>query len=263
MRIAQHSKSCQILLQKKIFTFDDQELVNTAESTPNSSGNSEKPQLVTFRSQILPDSKIARELHEASIQSHWYGETPKEYIDKRIVKLKKLKFEKVVVLDLDETLIYHKNNQTLVRPFCKEFLERLSRICTLVLFTAAKQDHAINMLKIIDPNKKYFKAICTSEHMIDNVKDLRIFQTDLKDIVIVENSPKKFIAQINNGIPILPYEGQQNDNQLELLLSFLEIVLLMDDVRVQLANIFKLQNFYKELNGKQAINKLYNPKKIL
>ncbi|CAD8057151.1 unnamed protein product [Paramecium primaurelia] len=263
MRIAQHSKSCQILLQKKIFTFDDQELINTAESTPDSSGNSEKPQLVVFRSQILPDSQIARELHEASIQSYWYGETPKEYLDKRIVKLKKQKFEKVVVLDLDETLIYHKNNKTQVRPFCQEFLERLSRICTLVLFTAAKQDHAINMLKIIDPNKKYFKAICTSEHMIGNVKDLRIFQTDLKDIVIVENSPKKFIAQINNGIPILPYEGQQNDNQLELLLSFLEIVLLVDDVRIQLANIFKLQNFYKELNGKQAINKLYNSKKIL
>lgn len=31
------------------------------------------------------------------------------------------------------------------------------------------------MLKIIDPSKKYFKAVCTSEHMIGNVKDLRIF----------------------------------------------------------------------------------------
>ncbi|CAD8152495.1 unnamed protein product [Paramecium pentaurelia] len=193
MRLTQHSKSCQVLQQKKIFTFNDQDLINTAESTPDSSGNSEKPQLLVFRNQIMPDSQIARELHEASIQSHWYVETPKEYVDKRSVKLKKQKLEKVVVLDLDETLIYHKHNQTIIRPFCQEFLERLSRICTLVLFTAAKKEHAINMLKIIDPNKKYFKAICTSEHMIGSVKDLRIFQTDLKDIVIVENSPKNFM----------------------------------------------------------------------
>ncbi|CAK75998.1 unnamed protein product (macronuclear) [Paramecium tetraurelia] len=249
MRIAQHSKSCQVLQHKKIFTFNDEELINTSESTPNSSGNTEKPQLLVFRNQIMPDSQIARELHEASIQSHWYVETPKEYVDKRVVKLKKQKLEKVVVLDLDETLIYYKPNQTIVRPFCQEFLERLSRICILVLFTAAKKEHAINMLKIIDPNKKYFKAICTSDH------------NDWQYIVIVENSPKNFVAQINNGIPIIPFEGQQNDNQLELLLSFLEIVLLVDDVRVQLANIFKLQYFYKELNGKQAINKLYNLKK--
>ncbi|CAD8063290.1 unnamed protein product [Paramecium sonneborni] len=262
MRIAQQSKSCQMLQQKKFFTFDEQEQINTAETTPNSSGNQEKPQLVKYRNQIPPDSQTARELHEASIQSHWYVETPQEYLDKRIVKLKKQKYEKVVVLDLDETLIYHKHNKTQVRPFCHEFLLRLSRICTLILFTAAKKEHAINMLKIIDPNKKFFKAICTSEHMVGNVKDLRIFQTDLKDILIVENSPKKFIAQINNGIPILPFEGQQTDNQLELLLSFLEIVLLVDDVRLQLANIFKLQSFYKELNGKQAIIKLYNPNKI-
>lgn len=31
------------------------------------------------------------------------------------------------------------------------------------------------MLKLIDPQKKYFKAVCTQEHMIGDVKDLRIF----------------------------------------------------------------------------------------
>lgn len=52
------------------------------------------------------------------------------------------------------------------------------------------------MLKLIDPKKQYFKAICTIDNMIGKVKDLRIFQTDLKDIVIIDNSPYNFMYSI-------------------------------------------------------------------
>ncbi|CAD8057850.1 unnamed protein product [Paramecium primaurelia] len=259
MKLNHHSKSCQIIINKKITNFQNLETQRTADTTPDLQNNDEKSKINYFTNKISSDCKLARELHEASLQSHWYIEQPKEIVDKRIVKLKKQqKNHKVVVLDLDETLIYHKNDQSIIRPFCKQFLDRLSKICTLVLFTAAKIEHATNMLKLIDPKKQYFKAICTIDNMIGKVKDLRIFQTDLKDIVIIDNSPYNFIAQINNGLPILPFEGQNDDNQLEELLSYLEDLLLVDDVRIELAKKFKLQQFYKELNGRQAINKLYS-----
>ncbi|CAK73302.1 unnamed protein product (macronuclear) [Paramecium tetraurelia] len=259
MKLNHHSKSCQIIINKKITNFENQATQRTADTTPDSiSSGEENLKTNYFIKKISSDCKLARELHEASLQSHWYIEQPKETVDKRLVKLKKQqKNQKVVVLDLDETLIYHKNDQTKIRPYCKQFLERLSKICTLVLFTAAKIEHATNMLKLIDPNKQYFKSVCTLDNMIGKVKDLRIFSTDLKDIVIVDNSPQNFIAQINNGLPILPFEGQNDDNQLEELLSYLEDLLLVEDVRVELAKTFKLQQFYKQLNGKQAINKLY------
>ncbi|CAD8064024.1 unnamed protein product [Paramecium sonneborni] len=258
MKSNNHSKSCQIIINKKYDDLKNLETQRTADTTPDLIIDDEKQKGNYFTSKISSDCKLARELYEASVQSHWYFEQPKEFVDKRIVKLKKQqKNDKVVVLDLDETLVYHRKNKSLIRPYCKQFLERLSKVCTLVLFTAAKMEHATNMLKLIDPKKQYFKAVCTMDHMIGNVKDLRIFQTDFKDIIIIDNCPLNFIGQINNGVPIMPFEGENEDNQLEELLQYLEKLLLVEDVRVELSKKFKLEQFYKELNGRQAINKLY------
>ena len=48
--------------------------------------------------------------------------------------------EYCLVLDLDETLIHYVDNGPesyfLVRPFCKEFLEELSKYFEIVIFTA-------------------------------------------------------------------------------------------------------------------------------
>lgn len=78
------------------------------------------------------------------------------------------------------------------------------------------------MLRLIDPNNKYFSAVCSKEQCIGTIKDLRIFNKDLRNVVIVDNTPQNFMylrlidcsAQINNGIPIIPFLGSEDDEEL-------------------------------------------------
>lgn len=61
-----------------------------------------------------------------------------------------------LVLDLDETLIHFVDNghesYYLKRPGCIEFLQEMSVYFELVIFTAAMQDYADNILDQLDPD---------------------------------------------------------------------------------------------------------------
>ena len=49
------------------------------------------------------------------------------------------------------------------------------------------------------------------------MKDLRVIgNRDLKDMVIVDNSVYSFAFQIDNGIPIIPFYKDPNDEDVEL-----------------------------------------------
>ena len=53
------------------------------------------------------------------------------------------------------------------------------------------------------------------------IKDLRILQRDLKDIVIVDNLAYSFGYQINNGIPIISWYDNNSDKELISLSNYL------------------------------------------
>jgi len=91
MRLGHNSKSCQILTNKKIFNFKECQDMNTAETTPNSTKQLDKPLDNYFKKSINPDSQMARELHEASVQAHWFIDPPIKSFEKRKVELKKEK----------------------------------------------------------------------------------------------------------------------------------------------------------------------------
>ena len=59
-----------------------------------------------------------------------------------------------MVLDMDETLIHYteanKNGSLLIRPYCHEFLEEMSKYFELVIFTAAVKEYADSILDSID-----------------------------------------------------------------------------------------------------------------
>lgn len=59
-----------------------------------------------------------------------------------------------LVLDMDETLIHYteanKNGSLLIRPYCHEFLEEMSKYFELVIFTAAVKEYADSILDSID-----------------------------------------------------------------------------------------------------------------
>ena len=107
----------------------------------------------------------------------------------------------------------------------------------VIVFTASHQTYADAVLDFLDPDntlfdKRLYRDSCY--HTPDNVyiKDLRIFHNrDIENIVIVDNAVYSFGFQLENGIPIIPYYEDEEDEELFHLIPYLEILANSEDVR--------------------------------
>jgi Dullard-like phosphatase family protein len=182
--------------------------------------------------------------------------------------VKKLTFgtasrQKTLILDMDETLIHAKlkssvgdswgedftitvtddEGEPMVfavknRPCLIECLERISQFYEICVFTAAEKSYAEQIVAKFDPERKWVSHLLSREHCFNSagflVKDLRIISDRrMQDIIIIDNSIVCFAFNLDNGVPISPYLGDNElDEELIFMTSYLEDVYHHEDARV-------------------------------
>ena len=197
---------------------------------------------------------------------------------------KKTTNKKTLVLDLDETLVHSQftefshpsdiiikieiknetyNIHVLVRPGVKDFLEKMQKCFEIVIFTASISDYADLLLDIIDQQNccpyRLFREHCTVVNS-SFVKDLQKLGRELKDVVIVDNSPLSYIFHPNNGLPILSWFDDKNDKELYNIIPILEFLSDVYDVREYIPK-FVENNQISYSNAMKIINDYENNKK--
>lgn len=130
----------------------------------------------------------------------------------------------------------------LVRPGVYVFLRKMCELYEVVVYTASTRNYADKVLDAIDPERtvthRLFRKHCTL-YNCEFVKDLSQLGRDLKDVIIVDNSPDCYMLQPCNGIPISTWTNDKNDRELDKLSSILELLHKVDDVRDYLREVVR------------------------
>lgn len=182
----------------------------------------------------------------------------------------KHKKRKVLILDLDETLIHSlskgsprslntgSNNSNLIeiklnniatlyhvhkRPYCDFFLKEISKWFELQIFTASVKEYANPIIDWLEGDnmmdeklftKRYYRDDCTYRNGVGYIKDLsRFFPNgeDLRNVVILDNSPISYALHEDNAVMIEGWINDQNDKDLINLLPMLHSLSFCIDVR--------------------------------
>jgi CTD small phosphatase-like protein 2 len=148
-----------------------------------------------------------------------------------------------LVLDLDETLIhnveYGNDSYFLVRPGCVQFIETMAKYYEIVIFTAALQEYADQVIDQIDVGNN-IKYRLYRQHTSQNgpflVKDLSLLGREIKRTIIIDNISDNFILQPDNGIFISTWYDDMRDKFLDDITPLLREIVekKVPDVRLAL-----------------------------
>ncbi|RWS14155.1 TFII-F-interacting CTD phosphatase: including NLI-interacting factor-like protein, partial [Dinothrombium tinctorium] len=183
---------------------------------------------------------------------------------------------KILVLDLDETLIHSHHDGVIrqmvkpgtppdfvlkvtidrhpvrffvhKRPHVDYFLDVVSQWYELVVFTASMEIYGAAVADKLDNSRKvlsrrYFRQHCTLDYG-SYTKDLSAITNDLSSIFILDNSPGAYRAYPDNAIPIISWFSDPRDTALLNLLPVLDALRFTSDVRSVLSRNLHLHNMW-------------------
>ncbi|KAF2008589.1 NIF-domain-containing protein [Aaosphaeria arxii CBS 175.79] len=219
--------------------------VQTDEGTSTSTERNEK------ESQRLPDlpPPPPLEQRQIAIQEQQVRDPEAQVPKKEISLLPPIRPEfqgkKCLVLDLDETLVhssfkilqqadftipveiegqYH-NVYVIKRPGVDAFMKRVGELYEVVVFTASVSKYGDPLLDQLDihgvVHHRLFRESCYN-HQGNYVKDLSQIGRDLRDTIIIDNSPTSYIFHPQHAVPISSWFSDAHDNELLDLIPVLE-----------------------------------------
>ncbi len=180
----------------------------------------------------------------------------------------KKKSEILIILDIDETLVYASKIQlekvhdfkigeyyVYKRPYLKELIEYIEFNFSFAIWSSASDKYVNEMTKKLDLNEKAefswarskatFKRPSTFDHdgnlnfdsndhhfFIKRLKKVKNLGYDLEKILIVDDTPQKSRENYGNAIYISEFKGDSNDKELMELIDYLETLKYVDNVRV-------------------------------
>ena len=174
----------------------------------------------------------------------------------------------LLVLDLDETLIFatktklsrepdfnSSSYQIYIRPYFQEFLNYIQANFIFGIWSSASDDYVKGITNklfanIASPEFIWGRSNCKEKSLIEtdesgyfNSEDYgkRVYQKplkklkrkgyDLKRMLVIDDSPEKVSENYGNAIYIKEYTGEVDDVELKYLMSYLEELREVKDVR--------------------------------
>ncbi|KAM3135459.1 hypothetical protein pb186bvf_012478 [Paramecium bursaria] len=205
-------------------------------------------------------------------------------LEDKIVNLPKTNFQKTIVFDLDETLIHCNESVQVagdvvlpisfptgdtiqasvnIRPFAQQILQALSKHFEIIVFTASHQCYASVVLDYLDPRRQWishrlYRDSCVQSEEGAFIKDLRVLgNRKLQNILLVDNASYSFGQQIDNGIPIIAYYDNKQDQELLYLQNYLMKFRSVPDVRELNTKLLQLNQFTNFQDGVSLLQTLF------
>lgn len=164
---------------------------------------------------------------------------------------------KLIILDIDETLLHSSrrglrtvhdfllgNYYVYLRPDVRLLLEFCRRRFRVAVWTSSSRRYALGaMHRLLTPDypleflwsrRRCVEVTREDTRRVEHIKDLRDVETlgyDLGQILFVDDTPRKLQRQPENLVPIRPFLGSPEDQELGRLMDFLAELEHASDVR--------------------------------
>ncbi len=181
------------------------------------------------------------------------------------------KSDKLLILDLDETLVHATEKELMFsadfkfdkyyvhkRPYLEKFLLDISKHYSLGIWSSANDEYVKEIVKNIKPDGVAFEIVwgrsrCSikrDEDLDSYIFEKRLYKLQkkgfkLEQIIIVDDTPKKSRNNYGNAIYIHEFSGNTTDEELKHLHDYLLTLKKVENIRTIEKRGWRINNVSK------------------